>query len=241
VELRAGVRLVVTQAEIAVVPGVDPGGQSPVAVAATVEVDEPEGPGSAGFPERQRRRDVEARAARSREERVQLVHDDRRDAVDLVRHAGAGGGRRGHGCLAYLEDVREERGSVVRHLDDDGVVRLVVAAEGDAPARQEPPAVRGRVLVSENLSLRRIDGKRLSTGQRGGVGRRLRLPLLAIPRADVGDQRRRSDEDGEEEHGHENGLTALAAEPVAHSSRSVIVLCKFPNATAHPRTLIEYG
>ena len=81
----------------------------------------------------------------------------------------------------------------------------------------------------------------MSAGQCGGVGRRLRLPLLAIPGTDVGDQCGRADEDGEEEHRHENGLTALAAEPVVHSSRSVIVLCKFPDATAHPRTLIEYG
>jgi hypothetical protein len=98
-----------------------------------------------------------------------------------------------------------------------------------------PAAVLVGVRLSRAQCERRIRRQVLRACQHSRIGGRLCLALLAIPHADVEGQRGTAHQDDEEEDRDENRLTAL----VLHSSRPVIVLDRFPDATTRPRTLIE--
>src|SRR5579859_2712883 len=240
VELRTWIRGVRAERQVAVESALNPAREVGHAVVRRrVEVDEAERARRTVLSERERRLAVEARAAGAGEVGLELVDDDRRRTPYLLRDAGAGGGGRMHRDGVDREELREEarRGPV--HADEHRVVRFVVAAEVDA--RRCDAAVGKRVPLRKRRRLRRVGGKRLRACERRFVCSRLRLALLAIPRPHVECQRSRREQDDEEQDADHERLAVLGPEPRPHSSGSVIVLVRLPEATTRPSRLIEYG
>src|SRR5204863_4738349 len=73
----------------------------------------------------------------------------------------------------------------------------------------------------------------------GSVRLRLQGPLCAVPRADVERHRARAEQHGHEEDGENRGLAAGVLR--VHSTRSVVLLWRSPEATTTPNRLIVYG
>ena len=117
--------------------------------------------------------------------------------------------------------------------------RTVSAETLTSPGVTPPSFLSAYSIASE----RAVDGvglEPLRAGERGRVGGRLRMPVGAVPRADVEDERRQPDEDGEKGDGHHQRLAALILEPV-HSTRSVAVLDIVPECTTMPMMLMSNG
>ena len=95
-------------------------------------------------------------------------------------------------------------------------------------------AVLREVLGGEGVRLRRILGQRLGGRERSCVGGRLRVALLAEPRADVEDEGHIAEQSGEEEDGEDHGLATFVAKG-SHSTRSVVVLFRLPGRHDQPQ------
>ena len=102
--------------------------------------------------------------------------------------------------------------------------------------RPAPATFLSRYSDASALACAEVVGQRLRGRERGGVGVRLRVALLAEPGADVEHHRDGAEERGQEHDGDDRGLATIVADAL-HSTRSVVLDSRSPAATTNPSRL----
>src|SRR5207244_13608698 len=115
------------------------------------------------------------------------------------------------------------------------VVRDEALGNGDVGSR-ESAAVLARVLKRERVRARGVVRKCLCAGESCGIGGRLGRAVSAVPGADVQDQGGHPEQDRQEDDRQDRGLAVVVAG--SHSTRSVVVLERFPLLSGSPSNLL---